>query len=127
MDADACSFQCGEHGRNRCRAVVGTCGQPVSVHPDFAHGRYAAQSFQGLPGMGLRSPGAGDGKLHVDGIASQLAFEFVRRSGRHDGAAVDDGEPVCQLVGFVQVVRCQQYGEALARGQAGYLVPHRRA
>ncbi len=57
----------------------------------------------------------------------QPGLQLVRAPRRDHGAAFDDGQLAGQPVGLLQVVRGQQDREALARGQPGDLVPHRRA
>ena len=52
-------------------------------------------------------------------VAAQLALELVRRALGDHPAAVDDGQPVGEMVGLLQVVRRQQDGHARPRPPAG--------
>jgi hypothetical protein len=87
----------------------------------------------------MREPrGAGEGaanrggigrldELDDDGVAPQLGLQPLRRPLGHDAAAVDDGEPVREVVGLLQVVRREQHRQLLEAGEAADLLPHRAA
>ena len=66
-------------------------------------------------------------ELDCDELALESTLELFRRSLDDDPAARHDRQPVGELVGLLEVVGRQQDREALLRGQALHLDPHRDA
>ena len=112
-------FQGGEQGGDRRGSVIRPGAQPQASHVDLAHRRDLAQDRGEL----ARVPGGSQADL--DRVPAQPALELIRGAGRSLPSPVHNGQPAGQPVGFLQVVRGEQDGEALASGQPGDLRPHR--
>jgi hypothetical protein len=67
--------------------------------------------------------GRGVGELEADVPAGDTPFQLVGRALRDDPAAVEDGDPIGELVGLVEVLRGQEDGDAAGREIAD-AVPH---
>ena len=59
--------------------------------------------------------------------AADLGLQRVGRALRHDAALVDDPDAVGEQVGLLQVLRGEEHGHAVVRGQALDLGPERAA
>src|SRR4029450_113847 len=73
----------------------------------------------------VRFVGEGRPELDVNGIATQLTLELVRRTVRDDPPLVHDPQPGGEAIRFLEVVGREQDRQALATGEPGDLLPHR--
>src|SRR4051794_11051903 len=64
------------------------------------------------------------GEKQLESRSSDLVLQLRDTALGHDAAGVDDGYPVGQLVGLVEVLRGEEDGHTLPR-EAGDYVPHR--
>ena len=62
--------------------------------------------------------GAAVGQLDDDRVAAQLGLQLLRRAGRDDPAAVDDGELAGEAIGLVEVVGRQEDRQPVLPGEA---------
>ena len=116
--------------RSSAASAAGTAAAPSSAR---ALSRRPATVTSRTPLTAARAPARPPSAVRlvaqfdVDGVAAQLGLELVGRAGDDDAAAVHDGHPVGEPVGLLQVVRGEQDGQRLVRGQPADLGPHRGA
>ena len=81
-----------------------TVGVAVPGYRD--HARQRLQQRRGVGGT--------RGHREFECISSQAVLQFLRGPDRHDLPVVDDGDPIAELVGLIEVMRRHEDGESLA-------------
>ena len=76
-------------------------------------GNNLAHPVQATDRCNCRMCGLGAGHVDDHGVAAQLALQLLGGSLRYYPPAIDDGEPVSQLICLVQIMRRQQHCDAI--------------
>ena len=100
-----------------------TQGGDVAVGGDLQARRVLAgdRHAQRVAGHELR---LGVGEVDLDAAAGDSLLELLRAALGDQPSAVEDGDPVGELVGLIEVLRGEEHGRAVV-GQALHDLPHR--
>ena len=115
---DAGRLDGGDGRRDDACAVVGAGAHGSALADDLVEQRDPGEA------LGRNGSRCGVGQLEDEAVAAQLALELVGSPGCDDASVVDDGEPIGEVVGLVEVVRRQQDGHPLGARHPGDLRPH---
>jgi len=117
-DADSRSFQRRQERRNGLRAVRNPRAHLLAVGRGFARALETLDDRDCVVHVAVL-------QLDGDELALESTLELFRRPLDDDPAPRDDRQPVGELVGLLEVVGGEQDRQALLRGQALHLGPHR--
>ena len=106
--------QCPDHlGQVGCPALQ------ADRHPTLASRTLGTESAKDVPGGSVVSVADVD----TQGWSANRGLQFRGRALANDPASIDDGDPVGQLVGFLQILGGQEHGGAMLGVEPPNLLP----
>ena len=109
-------------GLAQCPDHLGLVGRPAlqaDRHPTLAGRTRGTES----PKDGPSGCGISVADVDTQGWSANRGLQFRGRARANDPTSVDDGDPVGQLVGFLQILGGQEHGGAVLRVEPPTLLP----